>query len=349
MKKQLTLLLALFLLFACSDNKRVSPLENISTQETKSIKGETLLYGKAEKEFYDIAVTSSYYAFLNRSGNTVLEVFSRQNLDSPILTESRDSVNRGLLNPKFTKYNYQIKAEDNRLSLWDNERFLQFEYTINKEGSDYSLLRESKQIPEYKSVKLKLSYDYSITKEEIFGVPMENSRHQLFYFFSPDSGFYWVVPNFPSLKLPKDYRYQILNAAHLAVNEEKKTAVAALRYINCVQFYDFRGKLKNQTIFGEKYEYPLFMPGENPVADKLSKTFIDICGDKDFLYCLYDGSQEYDKLSKIVVFKWTGQHIATLQTDRSIRKIVCDTKRKVLIALAANQEGGRDVVRYKIP
>jgi hypothetical protein len=50
----------------------------------------------------------------------------------------------------------------------------------------------------------------------------------------------------------------------------------------------------------------------------------------------------------IVVFDWEGLHISTLKTDRSLKQIAVNSDETEIIALAANDSYGRDVVVYKL-
>ena len=58
------------------------------------------------------------------------------------------------------------------------------------------------------------SRDFNITTKETFGIPISRDTKCPFYFFNPDSGYYWVEP-FPALekKMPNDvffiYKYYL--------------------------------------------------------------------------------------------------------------------------------------------
>ena len=94
----------------------------------------------------------------------------------------------------------------------------------------------------------------------------------------------------------------------------------------------------------------LFPPiKENTIdMENSRKCFIYITGTKRHVYCLYDGTTDYTAQSKIVVLDWKGKHVKTYQADRCLKQIAVNEEETRIVALAANEDYGRDVVIYTI-
>lgn len=79
-----------------------------------------------------------------------------------------------------------------------------------------------------------------------------------------------------------------------------------------------------------------------------TKCFIDIFGTDQYVYCLYDGSADFSNLSTLLVLSWDGQLKKRLNFDRSIKRIAVDPSDRFLVALALDESGALDVVKYSI-
>jgi len=78
------------------------------------------------------------------------------------------------------------------------------------------------------------------------------------------------------------------------------------------------------------------------------KCFTAIAGSPQYVYCVYNGSNDFNTLSKIFVFKWNGKHVATWQVDRNCRTIAVDKNDKYLIAISSRSDGGQDILKYDL-
>ena len=61
-----------------------------------------------------------------------------------------------------------------------------------------------------------------------------------------------------------------------------------------------------------------------------------------------DGSADFSNLSTLLVLSWDGQLKKRLNFDRSIKRIAVDPSDRFLVALALDESGALDVVKYSI-
>lgn len=97
----------------------------------------------------------------------------------------------------------------------------------------------------------------------------------------------------------------------------------------------------------------LFYKDSNSQGDGIdirntTKCFIDMCCNSKNVYCLYNGTADFSVPSTILVFKWDGTYKITFQCGRSLRNIAVDKENNYLIALASREDGGTDIVKYKL-
>ena len=105
------------------------------------------------------------------------------------------------------------------------------------------------------------------------------------------------------------------------MNERQNSVVAALRFFNQIDFYDLKGTYQRSFTYGKEPIVPLLKKNDTQV-DVLgtTKCFIDIFGTDRYVYCL--------------------------NFDRSIKRIAVDPSDGFLVALALDESGALDVVKY---
>ena len=150
-------------------------------------------------------------------------------------------------------------------------------------------------------------------------------------------------------KVARTYRSckHVAYLPNLCVNERQNSVVAALRFFNQIDFYDLKGTYQRSFTYGKEPIVPLLKKNDTQV-DVLgtTKCFIDIFGTDQYVYCLYDGSADFSNLSTLLVLSWDGQLKKRLNFDRSIKRIAVDPSDRFLVALALDESGALDVVKY---
>lgn len=348
MKNLITFLaIALVVFVSCEGNKsRQSGSHNISTEIKKNIRGEVILPDNGSCNYYDIAVTEDYYAFLDYYSDTILQVLDKKDFSlREIGLREKDTFT--IAYPSFAKYDYANKGRKNAITLWENEKFQM--KRIDLDNLSIAPFVTSDSLPLPIEMNVAGSTNACILSNRAFTVPFHINKPSVFISGNKTNGIFHVPP-FPDLKnyLPEKVLRQAY-ASDLVVNEKKDRVVAALRFVSSVNFYNLNGDLQSAACYGEHYTIPVAdITGKYMEVDHSIKSFIDICASDKYVFCLYDGSANFSRPSVLVVFNWDGEHLGNYQTERSLRKIAVDPAGKYLIGLAANEQGRRDVIRYQI-
>jgi hypothetical protein len=321
LNSQFSILLAV-LLVSCGKDRRL-PDE------------ELLLRGGTDQLFYDIKILDPYVLLLNDAGDTALYVYDMNDMTKPRLSGLRKTNGGAWTSPEFAKSDTFREEGCRKTVLIDGKSFVR---EIAFDDRAEQLRITSRPLP----AGLVGSTGYNFTRSDILGVPVMDTAGKLFYFFSGND-YYWVP------RPPVDGRplkaYDI-SFNHLCVNEEKNSIVAALQYVNQILFYDMDGRLKSTFTAGDRPVLP--HDGKNRFdAGNAEKYFIDIYGTPEYVYCLYDGTRHYTGISDIYIFTWSGKHVATLKTGRNLKKIAADRHNSCILAIAANDRGGRDLIRFR--
>jgi len=125
--------------------------------------------------------------------------------------------------------------------------------------------------------------------------------------------------------------------------------VAALRFIDCINFYDLNCDMTSSISFADYYTIPVAdITNTYLDAENSKKCFIDICCSDKYVFCLFDGTTDFTGNSIIYVFDWQGKQKAVLQADRNLRKIAIEKAGDYLLALSPDEEGGRNVIKYNL-
>lgn len=347
--KQLCFFLACLASFiSCKDakTKGAFELQKVSTEATGEIRGEVILPAAGIRNYYDVAITDDYFAFMDYDSDTLLQVVRKSDLSlTRIGLRERDTFR--ISYPSFAKYDFKNKGKKNAITIWENElsRLNRIDLDSNPSGS----IVTPDTIPLISVSQSAECTNSCITQHDTYSVAFNPGKPSVFFSWNPSNGQYRVPP-YPEIDvpMPNDVRNRAF-ASDLVVNEEKGVIVAALRFINSVQFYNLNCDRTQAVSFGDYYIVPIAdITGEHLDGERSTKCFIDVCSSDQYVYCLYDGSTDFTNNSLIYIFDWNGKHQDTLQTDRSLRKIATDKSGKYILGLAANLEGGRDVVKYTL-
>lgn len=344
------MIMVCLLFISCNGANDHIKINMIKINSGDSLLGETLLEGDSLSNFYDLAISDDYCLLLSY-GDTIMKMFTLKDIGKPLDCILKRIDSEELQHPFFVKYNYQTSGEKNLFTIFDNKLSCFNQILINEDSS--IVLKEKIPYPVVYNPNpspILSSMDLSITKDNIYGVPVERYKRALFYSFNKDSGYTWIKPYPPLIDGYQKCNISEIYITNLCVNESQKTIVSALRFINAVQFYSTEGELKNAITVGDSYSFPS-KDSSGMFLDLLRspKYFINIYCTSRYVYCLYDGSANYTNDSIIVVFRCDGKHVMTFNTDRSLRKIVVEKNDKFILALAANEKEGRDIVKYTLP
>jgi hypothetical protein len=333
MKKEIGLLS--LLLFLCSISSCKEKFLSYQLPEKEDhIMGEIWKNANDIPLYTDVEITDSYYVFTDYENEGFLHVYDKKNPSSAI-HEKRVT---GLVSVEFVKSNTRYPSGSDDVWIIDNKSRLK----QVRCGKDSLMVVQDIALP----INLARSIDYNITKDEFYGVPGTGERNKAFYFFHPDSGYYWV--EMYGMDKKRYTKNNFACYANLLVHEERKSVVCAYRFFNKIQFFDLRGNISKDILYGKDRIEPKDTPVELSNFKDNLKCFIDIYATDQYVFCVYDGSYDYTNLSKIMIFKWDGTHVKTLQTDRTIKSIAVDKLNSYILALTANEFKGRDIVRYKL-
>jgi hypothetical protein len=330
MKKEIGIWSLLLFLCAASSCKEKSLSYQIPEKEYP-IMGEIWKNANDIPLYTDIEIIDSYYVFTDYENEGLLHVYDKNN-------PSHGREVTGLVSVEFVKSNTRYPSESDDIWIIDTKSKLK---QVRCRKDSLMVVRDI-ALP----TNLARSIDYNITKDELYGVPSVGERNKAFYFFHPDSGYYWV--DMYGMDKKRYMKNNFACYANLLVHEKRGSIVCAYRFFNKIQFFDLRGNISKDISYGKDRIEPKDTPVELSNFKENLKCFIDVYATDQYVFCVYDGSYDYTNLSKIMIFKWDGTHVRTWQTDRIIKSIAVDKRNSYLLALTANESKGRDIVRYKL-
>lgn len=339
--KLLVIILATLLFLSCKERKEVYKDYCIGEETISLTKGKTIFTKDASCYFYDLRVSDSFYLFLDKQSDTVLWIYRKNEVPELVMSIKRNLSGKDLYKPVFTKEVYPKDEKKDTFFLVDNNLYLK-RLALNETTRDMELFMLSL----FNSNRV-YSTDFNITKEEIYAVPVLRGRKNPFYFFNPDSGYYWVdTPTALSQNMPTD---AVSYTNSICVNENTNSVVSAFRFTNCLSFYQLDGTLRTTVQFGNDLIIPQLLPNQKELDVEGSiKCFIHICGTPRYVYCLYAGTNDFSGKSKILVFQWNGRHIKTWEVDRGLRTITVDKNDKYILGIASDANGGQDILQYEL-
>lgn len=333
-----TLVPSLLLFVACKEQPQsyTLPLE-----DCKTLIGEVWQEGDANALSTDLYVTDEYYIFLENNNPLMLKAYKKDNSVHYIGFNIDQDENRKTYSIDIVKSNTRYESEKNDIWIVENSKNLK---NLRVQNNSFTL---TQTISLHRDVIPSASYHF--TKEEIYGVPLNGHAANAFYFFQPDSGYYWVKMYGATKNMQSHYKknpYAFLS--NLCVNEKENTIICGFLFINQIQFFDLRGNIIRSVKVGNINAAPV-----NDIEGSLdykssTKYILDVCSSDKYVYCIFNGSADFDSNSRILIFKWDGTHVMSYQADRKLKKIAFDKKNKQLVALTSNKKGGRDVVLYPI-
>lgn len=335
--KQIGILFFLMALVACRQ-------QNVPVT---AVKGEIWLSDSTA--YYDIQVVGPYISLLTQQSDTVLQMRP--------LTNARSICKFGLKGESFNTEKFEnpvfVKSLPSRVDkekeCWivDNNVYLK-KIRLDKEP----LLIQKNML-----FSTTQSKDYNFTTQEMYAVSTEKKDY-LFYFFSTDSGYYWVdIPSINDCNTAND-----MYLTNLCVNEREGSIVSANRFSNVIQFLDMRGGLRNYAFTSDsiirpvlirenRKEYPRFHRTRSNDIDILhsTKCFIDIYGTEKYVYLLYNGFADYSHPSSVYIYQWDGKPVSILKTDYPLIKIAVDKDDEHLFGLTTFQAQNQKVMKYRLP
>lgn len=329
------------LFFSCRKNDNIVSDQIIDNSAKYLSAGKVLLSKNKHIYFYDLKIFDNSCMFFDNQTDTAIWIFEKESFSTPVVTIKRSFDQDGVRKPYATKeVGESIHNADKILMIDDNIYCKQLKWdTLNK-------IVTISRLPFNQSNRI-YSTDFNLTtKNVLYAIPIHRRNKNPFYFFKPDSGYHWVNPaKKMQMVLPDDvFSY----TSTICLNEKQNSIVAAYRFTNYISFYDLDGKLRHTIQFGKESIIPtLGSEKEGINIEKATKCFIHIYGTPQYVYCLYDGSNDFTNSSKILVFKWDGKHIATWQADRNLRAIAIDQENKYILAIASNKNG-QDIIRYDL-
>lgn len=341
MKNYLLLAVCLVLCLSCNRKKEKEAFQSFSVPvEIKTeLKGSVVLKGDSTCIFHDLGIREDYLALLSHYGDTLIRFYRLSDIKLHQYG-LRNTERSPFEHPSFIDYDYRIEGKRNNFSVWDNDDSSIRHYSLGKPQMDFFSYHLTDPVHGFHAL---------VTPDELYGVAYLPHQASVFYSYNSRTGYYWV-PGYPNI-LGLDIRNMKQNvyAANLCIHPQKGVIVAALRYINTINFYDLNFDMTKARAFGEVYIFPEIQPDKQSInIEKSTKCFIDIASTDKYIYCLYDGSDNYSVSSTVIILDWEGNHIRNIKVDRSLRKIVVEKSDKFLMALAGNEEETFDVVKYEL-
>lgn len=327
--------LVLFL-FSCNNENEDNCV--INTKHTNSIKGDVLFSKSSTSYYFDIEMTKDYIVLLDSESDSVIQVYDKYTYKNETSMLTKKIENKILIKPTFVKSIQNKNRKESIIQVVDNNMYFKT-ITIKKQEIEIqtSLLARD----------LTPCIDYAVIGKELYGSPRNSYKNHLFYYFNADSGYYWVDPPCSLIKEASETPHILIS--NLYANESKSIIVTALRYSNYICFFDLCGNLQKTIKFGDENITPKIRPIDKELdAPNSIKCFINMYGTENYLYCLYTGSNDFSAKSKILVFNWNKKHIATLQTDRSLRCITVDENDQYILGISSNESDGQDIIQYPL-
>jgi len=319
------------LLTSCGKVKDYS----LSQDTTPLPMGKVLFSEDGHCFFNEMTITDSYVVFTDIQSDTIIKAYHKNNFKTQPLVLVKRSGSMSTLTPKLI---YKVSKKNDNDTFSAIDEYL-FEKTFTLHSPDFDV----------KTTQLKRNiipaFNFYKAGNELYASPLMRSYSSPFYYYNPKDNYFWVDPSDKILAaLPQnDDAY----ACTLCVNEKVATAVAAYRYTNFLTFYNLKGDAMVTVSIGDKTIAPVITHDEVDVLQS-EKCFTAIAGSPQYVYCVYNGSNDFNTLSKIFVFKWNGKHVATWQVDRNCRTIAVDKNDKYLIAISSRSDGGQDILKYDL-
>ena len=125
------------------------------------------------------------------------------------------SDNRYIINPYNLSFTTEVKNKNNDVLFIDGNCRLNSISVKNKKITNHKMT---------KPTPLPYAIDYNISSKYIYGNQKDSHSMYSFYFYSPDSGLYWIRP---ADKIKKICNDPLICSNNLCINEHKNTLVVA--------------------------------------------------------------------------------------------------------------------------
>ena len=332
--------LVCILLASCASKEQL-PVETSISRDAQPIANGTCLFTADSSHYFrEMELTDHFCFFVDTEHEVTLHAYDINDFSKPCPLVSQENTENQRIVPSFYKHLPRIKGDEDVLTIINNAN--QKRIVMNKETKKAETTKQN-----YFRNLVNSATFYAV-KEEIYGSPRPRYRTNPFYFYDTALGYYWVDTE-PNLKI----RLGSIPTAHIneiCVNATAGVVASAYRFTNQLSFYDLKGVLLSTVQCGSDTIIPIAHARENNKIDVLNSTkcFIDLYGTANYLYCLYAGTADYSEPSKIMIFRWDGSHVKTLEMDRYVRSIAVEQTDEYIMAIAANKENGQDIIRYAV-
>lgn len=322
--------LLLMILFVCSC--QYSPRE-------KELSGELYWHIDSLYPIQDLKIKRDYLITIHANCDTILQIRDINTPDKLYDYVLYGKAEGELIKPLFVKNNPVSEASTDELWIVDNYSYLK---KIKLSGAEKQKMSIT-ALPGYEDSK-----DYNISTKEIYATPLSPQKFYSYFFFNPDSGYYWV-DNHAMNDLSPEYVGYLTN---LCINEKHESVVSAYRFSNEVQFYDMAGNLNRTFVVNDSLILPKTYPDNqhsecNIDIANTPKCFVDIYGTDEYVYILYDGSIYFSNPSTIYVFEWNGRLSTILKSPKNFKKIAIDETHGYVYGIV-NEGGNQYIMKCKI-
>ncbi|GHT36952.1 hypothetical protein AGMMS49574_29340 [Bacteroidia bacterium] len=290
--------------------------------------------------YYDICITDSFVIFLDNKSDTTLQIYKNNDFSKLYqIYNSGNNINLKFSHPQFSK-SAILDLNTNSLLMVNNNSIYKILIASNENYNNISIVKDKSLMT------LVSSTNYNITSKNIFGVPLLYNENKLFYSYN-NGNYTWTKPD----SVLPNYFSNISNVylSNLCLNERANIIVSSLRFVNCITFTNMDIKKKISIIIGENIIPPKLDNRGNVDILNTNKYFIDMYATSRYVYCLYDGTNDYSSCSTILIFDWKGKHIKNIKTNSYIKKIAVDRTDSYIIALVKNKSNSQDIVKYMLP
>lgn len=328
-------LIVLLLTSGCKMDHELRQI-HISDETVKSIVGKVLVQGAITSDFYDLQICDDGILVLDRESDSGLRIFDFTNGGLKQIKEGSALKGLSFINQLFYHAGESVVLYD--------EQFGNL-YDVMFSDSGIDLAKRSLTIPPppagvNSEINLNDSGYYYIKSYPTFiaSYVYRNVKSDETFVGEP---YDYLPSNFPDRA--------VAFLSHFIVNEKEEVIYTVSRFTNSIQRYDISGKLEDIYILGEKQELPLLNNGgKNIDVPNAKKHFIQICGTHRYVYCLYSGSPYMDSDSKVIVLNWRGKYINSYNLNKSVSCIAIEQSDNNLYAIARNDIGGTDVLKYSL-
>lgn len=331
-----------FLLFSC--NREDGNIRYVSEKQTCALIGEVVMSSDSNLNvFYDLTITNNHTVFLDFFGDTIFKVYRNTDLFKPTIFAVKGNGPNDFVSPYFNKTNYD-NSNDSILNLIDLNSWSIKTVNLSFDKNTHIFVKSESLYETFPPIN-----ECNIISENIIGTDVDVSNNRLFFIFNKEDKNIQSIPYYPVV----DKKYQqehlpFLYECKLIANEKENAICIAMKNINMILFYDLKGQQIQSIKIGNMIKYP---EKDDKYLDfpKSPKYFTHINATKQYVYCLYQGGDEANSLTKIFIMDWHGKHVSTIQTERNLFKIAISPDDKYILGLSITQDGGTDVVKYQLP